>query len=63
MNRCAFCHGKFGLVRQELHGHQFCTARCKRDFDKQRHENSRVAQWLRWMKPGEGAPARKVAKR
>ena len=55
MNRCAFCHGKFGLVRHESHGHQFCSARCKHDYQKQRQEQSRVSQFLRWVRPGSAA--------
>jgi hypothetical protein len=49
MNGCAFCRGKFGLVRREAYGRQFCSTRCKDDYQKHRQQHSRVSQFLQWL--------------
>src|ERR1700694_1425566 len=49
--RCAYCGGKFGLVRQQWFQTQFCSKRCREKFlTKLTKDKDRVRQWLGFSK-------------
>jgi hypothetical protein len=53
--RCAYCGGKFGLVRQHWHQTQFCSKRCREKFlAKIGEQRNRVRRWLSFPKAGDG---------
>jgi len=52
--RCAYCGGKFGLVRQHWYQTQFCSKRCREKFlAKIGEQRSRVRRWLSFPKAGD----------
>jgi endogenous inhibitor of DNA gyrase (YacG/DUF329 family) len=51
--RCAYCGGKFGLVRQQWFQTQFCSKRCREKFlTKLTKDRDRMRRWLGFLKAG-----------
>jgi hypothetical protein len=51
--RCAYCGGKFGLIRQRWFKNQFCSRRCREKFlAKLLQDRDRVQRWLDFLRVG-----------
>jgi hypothetical protein len=52
-NRCAYCGGKFGLVRRRWFQTQFCSKRCREKFlAKLTQDRDQVRRWLGFLIAG-----------
>jgi endogenous inhibitor of DNA gyrase (YacG/DUF329 family) len=59
MKRCAYCAGKFGLIRHRWYQRQFCSKKCRDQFlEKLAADRERVRRWLRFLQPNHGLPQR-----
>jgi hypothetical protein len=51
--RCAYCGGRFGLVRQHWYQTQFCSKRCRDKFlAKVGEQRKSVRRWLGFSRAG-----------
>lgn len=47
MTRCAYCGGKFGLIRHRWYAQQFCRKKCRVAYlNKLAEDRRRLMHWL-----------------
>ena len=52
MANCAHCQAKIGLINYKKVGPlYFCNSRHHDDYRKERQQESRVIEFLRWLRP------------
>lgn len=50
MNSCSKCRGKFGLIRHNWWGHQFCSKNCKAAYlEMLEKERVRLRRWFAFL--------------
>jgi hypothetical protein len=50
MTRCAYCGGKFGLIRHRWYAQQFCRKKCRVSYlNKLAEDRQRLTRWLNFI--------------